>query len=182
MLARATEQAQRAGDIIRHLREFVSKGRNAREPVDIDGTIQGVTDFISWELRDNGISIQHQAGARGHMVLADRIQIEQVLVNLFRNSIEAIRGAHMSAGEVIIASRLLPDNSIEVTVSDNGPGIDQAISERLFAPYQTSKASGMGMGLSISRSIIEDHNGKLWVDTSHKGGALFGFTLPGKAS
>jgi two-component system sensor kinase FixL len=112
-------------------------------------------------------------------VFVDRLQIEQVLINLIRNSIEAIREAGISGGRVEIASRPAAGNSIEVTVADNGPGIDPAIIGSLFEPYQTSKEQGMGMGLSISRSIVEAHNGKLWADEQRQQGALFSMRLPG---
>jgi C4-dicarboxylate-specific signal transduction histidine kinase len=160
ILERASEQAHRAGDVIRHLRDFVSKGNNDKTRVVLNELVQGVIDFISWELRD------------------DKVQIEQVLINLIRNSIEAITGAGRTEGRVDIASHLAGDKTIEVTVADNGPGISAGVAEVLFEPYQTSKESGMGMGLSISRSIVEAHNGKLWVDMKHPQGALFCMQLP----
>ena len=178
LLERASEQAHRAGDVIRHLRDFVSKGNNEKTRVVLNELIQGVIDFISWELRDSDIQLTFQQGSNAHSVFVDKVQIEQVLINLIRNSIEAIRGAGSVEGLVDIASHLAGDKMIEVTVADNGPGISAGIAEVLFEPYQTSKESGMGMGLSISRSIIEAHNGKLWVDMKHPQGAMFCMQLP----
>jgi two-component system sensor kinase FixL len=178
-LERASEQAHRAGAIIRHLREFLSKGHNNKTRVVLDELIQGVIDFISWELRDSDIQLDFVPGSPASEVFVDRLQIEQVLINLIRNSIEAIREAGISGGRVEIASRPAAGNSIEVTVADNGPGIDPAIIGSLFEPYQTSKEQGMGMGLSISRSIVEAHNGKLWADEQRQQGALFSMRLPG---
>ena len=179
ILERASEQAHRAGEVIRHLREFVSKGSNNKTRVVLDKLIQGVIDLVSWELRDSDIQVVFQQDPRAHEVCVDKIQVEQVLINLVRNSIEAIRGAGISGGQVDIATRLTADGSIEVSVADNGPGIDPSMSNSLFDPYQTSKETGMGMGLSISRSIIEAHNGKLWADEQRQQGALFSMRIPG---
>ncbi|MEA3241821.1 MAG: ATP-binding protein, partial [Pseudomonadota bacterium] len=109
---------------------------------------------------------------------ADKIQIEQVLVNLVRNSLEAIGHAKITGGRVVIQTRLLPNDMIEVNVIDNGPGIDATMTGKIFDQFQTSKETGMGIGLSLSRTIIEAHGGKLWVDKDHQNGALFGFELP----
>jgi PAS domain S-box-containing protein len=179
VLERASEQAHRAGEVIRHLREFVSKGSNNKTRVVLDDLIHSVTDFISWELRDSDIQVTFLTGSHRCEVFVDKIQIEQVLINLIRNSIEAIRQAGISGGQVDIATRLAADGTIEVSVADNGPGIDPTMAGMLFEPYQTSKETGMGMGLSISRSIIEAHNGKLWADIQRQQGALFCMSIPG---
>ena len=136
-------------------------------------------DFTSWEVRDSDIEIIFLPGSPGREVLAGKVQIEQVLINLIRNSIEAIRQAGISGGQVDIVTRPAAAGSIEVTVADNGPGIDPTVAGSLFEPYQTSKKDGMGMGLSISRSIIEAHHGKLWNDEQRQQGALFGMSIPG---
>jgi two-component system, LuxR family, sensor kinase FixL len=177
ILERASAQAHRAGDVIHHLREFASKGSNSRSRVVLDSLIQGVIEFISWELRNTDIQVAFQPASLAREVSVDRLQIEQVLINLIRNSIEAINQAGISGGRVDIATRLTADGSIEVSVVDNGPGIDPAVADVLFEPYQTSKESGMGMGLSISRSIIEAHDGKLWTEQRPQG-AVFCIKLP----
>ena len=179
ILERASAQAHRAGNVIRHLREFVSKGNNNKTWVVLDDLIQGVIDFISWELRSSDIQVAFQPGSPACELLIDKVQIEQVLVNLIRNAIEAIRQAGIPGGQVDIATRVTAEGSVEVTVADNGPGIDSTMVDSLFEPYQTSKEDGMGMGLSISRSIIEAHNGKLWVDKQRQQGALFYLSIPG---
>jgi len=179
LLERASGQAHRAGDVIRHLRDFVSKGNNDKTCVVLNELVQGVIDFVSWELRDSDIQITLQDGSHSREVFVDKVQIEQVLINLIRNSIEAIKGANVAEGCVDIASHLGEDKMIEVTVADNGPGISASIAEVLFEPYQTSKESGMGMGLSISRSIIEAHNGSLSADLARQQkGALFRMRIP----
>jgi len=179
ILERASGQAIRAGDIIRHLREFVGKGSNNKTRVVLDDLVQGVIDFIGWERRDSDIEVTFLPGSLAREVFIDKVQIEQVLINLIRNSIEAIMNAGISDGQVDIATRLAAEGAVEVTVADNGPGIDPAVAGSLFEPYQTSKEDGMGMGLSISRSIIEAHNGKLWADEQRQQGALFYINIPG---
>jgi PAS domain S-box-containing protein len=178
ILERASGQAHRAADIIRHLREFVSKGSNNKTRIVLDDLIQGVIDFISWERRDSDIQVTFLPGCLSREVFIDKVQIEQVMINLIRNSIEAIRQAGISDGQVDVATRLAADGLVEVTVADNGPGIDPTVAGSLFEPYQTNKETGMGMGLSISRSIIEAHNGKLWADEQRQTGALFCMSIP----
>ena len=178
IIERASGQAHRAGDIVRHLRDFVSKGSHNKTRLVLDELIQGVIDFISWELQNSDIKIVFQPGSRMREVCVDRIQIEQVVINLIRNSIDAISQAGIADGQVDIDVRLAAEGSIEVSVADNGPGIDPALDGLLFEPYQTSKENGMGMGLSISRSIIESHDGKLWAEKRQQG-AEFCMSLPG---
>jgi PAS domain S-box-containing protein len=177
MLERAKEQAHRAGDIIRHLREFVGKEGKDKEPIFLDQVIRDVIIFLKWEVQESGVTIELFLGGQKRKVTANKIQIEQVLVNLVRNSLEAIGHANITGGRVVIQTRLLPNNMIEVTVTDNGPGIDTIMAGKIFDQFQTSKETGLGVGLSLSRTIIEVHGGKLWVDKDHQNGALFGFEL-----
>jgi PAS domain S-box-containing protein len=178
MLELAMKQAHRAGDIIRNLREFVSKESKNKETFELDQVIQDVITLFKWEVQENGVKIELHPGGQTHKVTANKIQIEQVLVNLVRNSLDAIGHEEMADGLVIIQPRLLSNDMIEVSVSDNGPGIDATMAGKVFDQFQTSKGTGMGIGLSLSRSIVEAHGGKLWVDESHQNGALFGFKLP----
>ena len=178
MLELATEQAHRAGDIIRHLRVFVSKEEISKETFCLDQVIWDVITFLKWEVQESGVKIELRLGGQTRKVTADKIQIEQVLINLVRNSLEAFEHAEIAEGRVVIQTRLLPNDMIEVSVGDNGPGIDAAMAGKIFDQFQTSKETGMGIGLSLSHSIIEDHGGKLWVDENHQNGALFGFELP----
>jgi PAS domain S-box-containing protein len=178
MLERAKEQAHRAGDIIRHLREFVSKEGKDKEPFDLDQVIRDVITLLKWEVQESGIKIDLRPGGQTRKVSANKIQIEQVLINLVRNSLEAIGQAEIAAGRVVIQTRLLPNDMIEVSVSDNGPGVDATMADKIFDQFQTSKETGMGIGLSLSRTIIEAHGGNLWVDKDRQNGALFVFELP----
>lgn len=178
ILARATEQAHRSASIIRHLREFVRKGEHNREVFDLDQAIRDIIDFLNWEVQESDVRIEFHPGGQAHEVKADKIQIEQVLINLVWNSLEAIGQANIANGRIIIQTHLLPTDRIEVTVTDNGPGIEVTIADRIFEQFQTSKETGMGIGLSLSRSIIDAHGGKMWADRNYQNGALFGFQLP----
>ena len=178
MLERATEQAHRAGDIIRHLREFVGKGKDSIQPLDIDRVIEALGVLLDSELKTAMVTLEQRLGSQGRKVMANKVQIEQVLVNMVMNSVEAIQGARTTGGEIVLRTCLLEGGAVEVTVTDDGPGIDSGMFENLFNSFQTSKASGMGMGLSISRSIIEAHGGKIWADRKRHNGAVFGFSLP----
>ena len=178
VLGLATKQAHRAGEIVRNLRKFVSKESKDKETFDVDRVIYDIVTFLKSEVQKSGVKIELHLGGRAHKVTANRVQIEQVLVNLVRNSLEAFEHATTVAGRVDIQTRFLPNDMIEVIVADNGPGIDAAMAGKIFDQFQTSKETGMGIGLSLSRSIIEAHGGKIWVDESHQNGALFGFELP----
>jgi len=122
--------------------------------------------------------IRFYPGGMSHKVQASKIQIEQVVINLLQNSLEAIRDGNIPIGKVTINSRLLTNDMIEVTDADNGPGIEASIADGIFHQCRTSKKTGMGIGLSLSRTIIEADGGKLWVDKTYQNGALFGFVLP----
>ena len=178
ILGMAGEQANRAGEIIRNLREFVSKESKSKELFELDRIIYDIVTFLKGEAQTSGIIIELRLGSQACKVTANKIQIEQVLVNLVQNSLEALEQAEIADGRVVIQTRLLANNMIEVSVSDNGPGIDAAMTDIIFNQFQTSKVKGMGIGLSLSRSIIEAHGGKLWVDKEHQNGALFVFKLP----
>jgi len=178
ILARAMEQAHRAGGIIRHLRKLVSKEEATNELFNLDQVIRGVINLLKSEVQDCGVSVRLSPGLGSHKTRGDQVQIEQVLVNVVRNSLEAVRDAEIPEGRVVIKTRLLEDDVAEVTIADNGPGIGAALAEKVFEPFQSGKKTGMGIGLSLSRTIIENHGGKLWVDKDYRNGALFGFKLP----
>ena len=178
ILERATEQAHRAGEIIRHLREFVSKGDSNQEFLDIDQVIRDVIILIKHEAQKSDVKIIFHPGSQACKIKANKIQIEQVLINMVRNSLEAIRNAKIAEGQIVLQSRMLSNESVKITVADNGPGINPAMVDTLFHPFQTTKKTGMGIGLSLSRTIIETHDGKLWLDKNYENGALLVFELP----
>lgn len=178
LLSRANQQAYRASGIIAHIRNFVSKGETRKQPVEIDAIILHMSEILDWELYKREGEITFDLDGRGRQVLANNVQIEQVLLNLIRNSIEAIHNASTHHGQVIVRTRVADDRTIEITVQDNGPGIEPKMRERLFEAFQTSKQGGMGMGLSISRSIIQEHRGRIRLDDTGPHGTTFSITLP----
>lgn len=178
MLEQAMEQAHKAGNIIRNLREFVGKKRARKTVIDFDNVVQDVHALLDPILRRANVQLGSRTATPGKTVAANKVQIEQVLINLVVNSIEAIQSAGSGGGNVDLTIQAPDRDFIEVSVTDNGPGIDKGMIDRIFQPYQTSKPSGMGMGLSISRSIVEAHGGKIWVDTGYRGGTRLSFSLP----
>jgi PAS domain S-box-containing protein len=181
VLEESVKQAHRASDIIKNFRNLVSKSDNQIELLDLDETIRDILLLLKIEVQKNNVLVEHYPSSLPCKAMANKIQIQQVLINMVWNSIEAIKNAKITEGRVVLRTRLLPSSSIEVTVTDNGPGIDAEIADKLFFPFQTSKHSGMGIGLSLSRRIIENHGGRLWVDRDYRNGALFGFELPTNA-
>jgi two-component system sensor kinase FixL len=175
-LDETARQAIRAGDIIRHLREFVTRGETDKAPEDIKQLVEEAGALALVGSRERGIKSVFEFGADSGMVLADGVQIQQVLINLMRNAMEAMRDSPRR--ELVVRTRPLPDDRMLVEVEDTGPGISEEVAERLFQPFVTSKPGGMGIGLSISKRIIESHGGELTMHRNQAGGATFSFTLP----
>jgi signal transduction histidine kinase len=178
VLEASSRQAKRAGNIIHRMREFAAKGKVQPAAVDINRLIADATDFFRPELNRQGITLQLDLAAGLPPVMADSIQIEQVLLNLFNNAGEAMAGVDPGSRRLAIASRLLEDGQIEIRVSDNGHGLRAETRDRIFDIFFSTREGGMGLGLSISRSIVEAHGGRLWTDTQQERGATFRFTLP----
>jgi two-component system NtrC family sensor kinase len=178
IIRRTMEQSHRAAAIIRQLRDFTDKRKNTMNVLDIDELVRRSIQLLDWELRDADTTIELHLGAEGGMILANKVQIEQVLVNLVINSIEAIREAERTDGRISIRSNRLPNDLVEICVTDNGTGVPADMQDCLFNSFQSKKPNGTGLGLSVSRSIIESHGGKLWFDREHVNGAVFCFTLP----
>jgi PAS domain S-box-containing protein len=177
IMANATLQAHRAGDIIRHIREFVSNNDQALEIFELDSVIIDAIKLLKWEIQEYGVAVQFNPGRQKSKVHANKIQIEQVVINLLQNSLQAI-GKKSPQGKILIKTRLVDSHRIEVTITDNGPGVPSAVADTIFLQFQTSKKKGMGIGLSLSRTIIEAHGGTLWLDKEFKDGASFGFVVP----
>lgn len=175
-LDRAAEQALRAGQIIRRLRDFVSRGESEKRVESLSKLIEEAGALGLAGAREQNVQLRFSLDPDADLVLADRVQIQQVLVNLFRNALEAM--AQSPRRELVVANTRVGDDMIEVEVSDTGSGFRDDVIPNLFQTFFTTKDTGMGVGLSISRSIIEAHGGRMWAESNAAGGATFRFTLP----
>jgi two-component system sensor histidine kinase DctS len=180
-LEQARQQAQRAGQIIKSVHEFVKKSEPQRETVAIDSVVEGVRALIELQARKWYVALQIELPAQLPPVLADRVMLEQVLLNLTRNGVEAM--AEVAPEQRILRITASADASeVSVSVIDNGHGIAPDVAERLFSPFFSTKAEGMGMGLSICRTAIEFHGGTLTHAPNPGGGTVFTFSLPRPAA
>lgn len=175
-LRETATQALRAGDIIRHLREFTTRGETDKHPEDINNLVEEAGALALVGSRERGIKSIFELGRTNGDVMIDRIQVQQVVINLMRNAIEAMRDS--ARKELVVRTRALGDGTIRVEVEDTGPGISDEVGAQLFQPFITTKPGGMGIGLSISKRIIEAHGGTITVTKNAAGGATFAFTLP----
>jgi two-component system sensor kinase FixL len=175
-LDEAAEQAVRAGQIVRRLRDFMSHGEIERRVESLQRLINEANALALDGTREHGIDVQLSLDPSGDLVFVDRIQIQQVLVNLIRNAIDAMIEAPVR--NLVIGTRQTDERFVEVTIEDTGSGISEAVAPQLFQPFVTSKANGMGIGLSICRTIVEAHGGRIWFEPGAKGGTAFHFTLP----
>lgn len=171
----AVLQALRAGQIVRRLRDFVARGEVEKTVENLPVLIASACDFSLMDARDRGVTVRFDLDPEASPVLADRIQIEQVLINLVRNAMEAM--ADVSQRHLAISSRRDEPGFVRVTVSDTGPGIDSDMVDEVFRAFASTKAEGMGLGLSICRTIIEANGGRIWVEAGKEGGSAFHFTL-----
>jgi len=179
ILYKTQQQALRAGHIIHRMREFVKSQSKHCFSADINTLIHDAVSLCIAELKQNNIKLTFGLANNLPPICVDHIQIEQVIINLVRNSVDALQS--LPAGQprqLSIQSRLTPNNAIEVRVKDNGPGFDEDQRQQILTPFYTTKADGMGMGLSITRSIIEAHEGTLYFNGKPKKGATFYFALP----
>jgi two-component system sensor kinase FixL len=173
---RAAEQALRAGQIIRRLRDFVARGESEKRVESLSRLIEEAGALGLAGAREQNVQLRFNLNPQADLVLADRVQIQQVLVNLFRNALEAM--AESAKRELIATNTKVADDMIEIEVSDTGTGFQDDVLPNLFQTFFTTKETGMGVGLSISRSIIEAHGGRMWAENNAAGGATFRFTLP----
>lgn len=175
-LERISEQALRAGAVIRHLRAFVGRGRAEPGPMDLNAVVQEACGLLAPQARSSGVSLALDLAASLPPVRGVNVYVEQVLLNLLTNAIEAMQGDAGGGGTVVVTTGEM-EGKAQVTVRDSGPGIDAATAARLFEPFFTRKAHGLGVGLPICRSLIEAQGGRLWPEV-HAPGAILHFTLP----
>jgi len=176
LMTKAIEQTDVAGKIIQNLRQFVERGETEYAIVDVNlivGEISAASLPAMWQ---RGVNFRFHPGADLPSVLIDRVRIQQVIENLFRNAIEAMEARNVR--ELTIETSLAGDGSVGVAVSDSGSGISPEVAGTLFKPFATTKISGMGVGLAISRSIVLAHGGQLWTEPKPGGGSVFRFTVP----
>lgn len=174
-LDKAADQAVRAGQIIRRLRDFAARGETEKKIERIVKVVEEASALALVGARELGVRVRQDVASGVDLVLVDRVQIQQVLVNLFRNALEAMEATERR--ELLVALNPAADTMVEIAVADTGHGIKPEILPRLFEPFVTSKDNGMGVGLSICRTIIEAHGGKMWVEPNPGGGTVFRFTL-----
>ncbi len=172
----AKTQILRAGDIIRHMRERISTGDHAIRPERASSLVEEMAPVFAMIGRDAGVTIRFDIDGEDDHVMADRIQIQQAVSNLVRNAVDAVNGR--AEPLVLIVGRRIGPEAYEFRVEDNGPGISQDRIDQIFRPMATSKTGGMGLGLSVTRSIVESHGATLKIDRSTLGGAVFAFRLP----
>ena len=169
------EQAIRAGEIVRRMRDFLSHGETEHREESLSRIIAEANALALVGSREHGIDVQVILDPKADRVFVDRIQIQQVLINLIRNAIEAMLDSLVRS--LAISTEGGPE-LITVSVEDTGSGISETLAPQLFQPFVTSKQSGMGIGLSICRTIIESHGGRIWFEPGPEGGTIFRFTLP----
>jgi two-component system sensor kinase FixL len=173
---KAADQALRAGNIIRRLRDFVARGESERRVEDVKKLVEEASALALVGAKDKGVRVRYAFAPGLDFVLADRVQVQQVLLNLMRNAVEAMEDS--TTRELTIATAPAQNGSIEISVADSGAGIAPEIAAQLFQPFVTTKRTGMGVGLSISRTIIEAHGGAISARPNSGGGMVFSFTLP----
>ncbi len=175
-LGKAAHQALRAGDIIRRLRDFVGRGESERRVESVAKMIEEANALALVGAKELGVKVRFNFDPLAETALADRVQVQQVLLNLVRNAIEAMRDSERR--ELVLSTHLAADSMVEIAVADTGPGIAAEVAAQLFRPFVTTKRTGMGVGLSISRTIIDAHGGRIWCEPNPGGGTVFRFTLP----
>ena len=171
----AAEQSLRAGQIIKRLREFVARGESDRRGEDLQKLIEEASALALVGAKESGAHVSYSFDPRAPIVMVDKIQIQQVILNLMRNALEAMQDADRR--ELIVATQSGDAEMVEISVTDTGSGIAPEIAAKLFQPFMTTKRHGMGVGLSISRTIVEAHGGKLWAESNPGGGTIFRLTL-----
>jgi two-component system sensor kinase FixL len=176
-LEKAADQALRAGEIIRRLRDFVARGETETQVESMTKLIEEASALALVGAKQHGVRVRFDLDAAVDLVMVDKVQIQQVLLNLMRNAIEAMADAESPRRELVVATSPVNGGLVETSVSDTGPGVAPEIAAQLFQPFITTKRQGMGVGLSISRTIIEAHGGQIRVEPNPGGGAVFRFTL-----
>jgi len=177
-LREVAAEAKRAGEIIRRLRSFVRRAEPCRAPTDVNRLIPEVAQFLEHDVRRHEISLHLDLADDLPPVMVDAIQIQQVILNLMRNSIQVLAEEDLQNREIKVKTTATDDATVMVTIQDSGPTISPEIADQMFEPFFSTKSDGLGMGLSLSRSIVEKHGGCIWFSRCPERGSMFQFTLP----
>ena len=173
---KAIEQTLRAGQVIQRLRDFVSRGETERRIESLSKIIEETSALALVAAREMSVRVSLNHSPSSDSVLVDKVQIQQVLLNLMRNALESMQNS--SRRELAVSTMPTPEDFIAVHVSDTGSGIQPEVLEKLFQPFVSTKRQGMGVGLSICRTIVESHGGRIGVEANPGGGTIFCFTVP----
>jgi C4-dicarboxylate-specific signal transduction histidine kinase len=177
-LDKITNNTERASEIIGRIRALVTKAPQRKETFEINEAIREVIMLAQAEVRKNGISVATALGEELPLIEGDRVQLQQVMLNLINNAVQAMSAVGVESRELVITASKTEPSGIRVAVRDSGPGLDPESFERAFEAFYTTKPGGLGMGLSLCRSIIEAHGGRLWASANVPRGAAFQFTIP----
>jgi PAS domain S-box-containing protein len=180
-LTSIVEDATRAGEVIDRIRALIKKAPPRKDRLDVNGMILEIIEITRGEALKNGISVLTELAEDLPVVEADRVQLQQVLLNLIVNALDAMGAANEGPRQLLISTGKVETSGVLVAVQDSGPELESTMLERVFESFYTTKPTGLGLGLSICRSIIEAHGGRLWASTNQRRGATFQFTLPGDA-
>ena len=172
---KAGDQALRAGEVIRHLRDFVARGDTDRGAESLPKLVEEASALALLGAKERKVRVLFRFAAHPDLVIADKIQIQQVVLNLIRNALEAMDGC--ARRELVISTESADDGMVQVSVADSGTGLAPEVANRLFEPFLTTKATGLGVGLPICRTVVEAHGGRIWAEPNPSGGTIFRFTL-----
>lgn len=175
LLNRAVEQTDRAGQIVRRLRQLIGRGQSELQPTDLNAVVREASDLALIGAREEAIEVRFHLQENLPLVLADATQLQQIVLNLVRNAVEALQAVEYRS---LLISTVTSADTVELSVSDNGPGLDPEVANQLFMPFVSTKAKGMGIGLSICRSILDAHQGQIRAEPVEGGGTRFRVSLP----
>lgn len=178
ILADIHRDDRRAADVIDRLRAMMSRRAPSFEPIAVGALLLDVATLVRSDAIRRGVHLETRIGPESLIVHGDRVHLSQVLINLIINAMDAMVDTPVSRKRVVLAARATEERSIDIGVTDWGPGVAPGMTAKVFEPLFTTKASGMGMGLAVSRTIIESHHGRLWVEGNAEGGATFRIALP----
>jgi two-component system sensor kinase FixL len=176
VLDKASKQVFRVSEIVDSLRQFIARGETIKTLHHLNEVVRTACEFTDSIAKESGVSTTVDLDAENDLVLINSVQVQQVVVNLKRNAIEAMENCERR--QLIVSTHVIDESEVQVDVADTGPGISEAIKAKLFEQFTTTKPHGLGVGLSISRSIINAHHGRLWAEPSPGGGTIFSFVLP----